>query len=140
MVVDAEIDEGVGEPGIARVLLDHEQGRRLLASLVSSRRLGGGEAVEEPLGERLPGRRLECLRERVDGGGGDEDVPLRGEARAGASAGPVVAPRAGVGGCAARAVDDPELALVAALVRVGQSRDRVLGGQAFTQEPSPSGP
>ena len=52
---------------------------------------------------------------------------------------PGVAPRAGVRGCAAVAVDDPELALVSARVRVGQSRDRVLGGQAFTQEPQSVG-
>ena len=46
VVVGAEVDERVREPGVASVSLDDEQGRRLLAAAVASRRLRGGKAVE----------------------------------------------------------------------------------------------
>ena len=52
VVVGTEVDERVGEPGVAAVPLDDEQRRRLLATAIASRCLGGGEAVEEPFSER----------------------------------------------------------------------------------------
>ena len=58
MVVDAQVDEDVREARVAAVPLDDQQRRRLLAAPVAAGRLGGGEAVEQPLGER-PSR--DCL-------------------------------------------------------------------------------
>ena len=55
VIVDAEVDERVGEPAVAAVALDDEQRRRLLAAPVAARGLRGGEAVEQPLGERRAG-------------------------------------------------------------------------------------
>ena len=63
---------------------------------------------EEALRERAPGGRLEGLGERVDRRAGDEDVPLRRVARAGATARPCVALVAGVRRRATLAVDDAE--------------------------------
>ena len=91
MVVDAQVDDDVGEARVAAVALDDEERRRLLAAAVAARRLRRVEAVEQPLGEREPRGRLERLGERVDGLRRDEDVPLRRVAGAGAAAGPVVA-------------------------------------------------
>ncbi len=54
VIVDAQVDDDVGELRVAAVLLDDEQRRRLLASLVAARGLGRVEAVEQPLGEQLP--------------------------------------------------------------------------------------
>ena len=44
VVVDAQVDDDVGEPGVAAVPLDDEQRRRLLAAAVAARGLRGGEA------------------------------------------------------------------------------------------------
>ena len=54
VVVDAEVDQRVGEPRVAAVALDDEERRRLPAAAVATRGLGGVEAVEQPLGERPP--------------------------------------------------------------------------------------
>ena len=52
MVVDPEVDRDVVRAAVAAVLADDEEGGRLPAPPVAARRLGGGEADEEPLGER----------------------------------------------------------------------------------------
>ena len=124
VIVDAEVDEDVGEAGVAAVALDDDQRRGLLAALVAARRLRRRERLDQALGERSA--RLERLRERVDGVAGDEDVPLRGVAVAGAPAGPVEAGGAGVGRTATLRVDDAELPLVAAVVGLGQPPDDLL--------------
>ncbi len=139
VVVDPQVDQRVREARVPTVLLDDEQRGGLLATPVAAGGLRGVEAVEQALGERA-GARLEGLGERVHRRTGDEDVALRGVAGAGAPAGPVVAARARERGCAALAVDDAGLALVATLVGLGQPRERVLGGEAVAQERSPSGP
>ena len=54
VVVDAEVDQRVGEPGVATALLDDEQRGRLLPAPVAAGRLGGGEAFDQPLRERCP--------------------------------------------------------------------------------------
>ena len=91
VVVDPEIDDGVGERGVPGVPLDHEQCGGLLAAAVTAGGLCSGETVEEPLGECLAGGGEERVHERVDGFRGDEDVALGGVEVAGAAAGPVVA-------------------------------------------------
>ena len=110
MVVDAEVDERVGESRVATVALDDEQGGGLPAAAVAARRLRGVEAVEQSLGESLARRRLERLCERVDGRAGDEDVALRRVRAPRAPARPRVALVPGEGRRAPLAVDDPELA------------------------------
>ena len=52
VVVDPEVDEGVGQARVAAVPLDDEQRRRLLATAVAARSLRGRKAVDQPLGER----------------------------------------------------------------------------------------
>ena len=71
VVVDAQVDERVGEAGVAAVALDDDQRRRLLAAFVAARGLSSGQRLEQALGERS-GRGLERLRQRVDGVAGDE--------------------------------------------------------------------
>ena len=136
VVVDAEVDDEVGEPGVAAVALDDEQRGGLLAAPVAARSLRGGEALDQALGQRA-GRRLERLRERVDGLSGDEDVPLRRVAGAGAAAGPVVAARAGEARAAPCRVDDSELAALALVVGLGQPAHDLVGGQSLAQEREP---
>ena len=53
MIVDAQVDDAVGEVRVAAVALDDEQRRRLLAAAVAAGRLRRVEAVEQTLGERL---------------------------------------------------------------------------------------
>ena len=52
MFIDAQVDDLVGKTRVAAVLLDDQQGGRLLAAPVAARGLSGIEAVEQPLGER----------------------------------------------------------------------------------------
>ena len=52
---------------VAGVLLDDEQRRRLLAAAVAACGLRGGEALDQPLGEREVAVLLEGHGERVDG-------------------------------------------------------------------------
>src|SRR4029453_9401238 len=68
VVVDAEVDDDIGETGVAAVALDDQEARRLLSPAVAAGLLCRGEAVEQPLGERPAGAALERLREPVDGG------------------------------------------------------------------------
>ncbi len=140
VVVDAEIDEHVREAGVAAVALDDEQRGGLLAAAVAARGLRRREAVEQALRERPSGRAGERGRQRGDRLLGDEDVPLRREAGAGEAAGPVVAARAGEARAPPLAVDDPELALVAAVVRLRQARDGLLRGEPVAQQREPVGP
>ena len=120
VVVHAQVDEDVGEAGVAAVPLDDEERGRLLAARVATGGLAGREGLEQSLGERARCG-LEGLRERVDRGFGDEDVALRGVAVARAAAGPVEALRARVRGRAALGVHDADLPLVAPVVRLGQT-------------------
>ena len=46
VVVDPEVDDGVGEAGVAAVPLHDEERRRLLAAPVAARRLRRGEAAD----------------------------------------------------------------------------------------------
>ena len=46
VVVDAQVDHDVREPGIAAVELDHEHACRLLAAAVAAGLLRRGEAIE----------------------------------------------------------------------------------------------
>ena len=138
MVVDPEVDEDVGEVRVPSVALDDEEGRGLAPAAVAARRLRRVEAVEQPLREPLPGRRLERLGERVDRLARHEDVPLRGVAGAGAAARPGVALVARVGRRPALGIDDPELAVGAALVRRGEPLDHLLGAEPVAQEREPS--
>src|SRR5207247_4919238 len=86
------------------------------------------------LGERLAGAPLERRGERRDRLLGDEDVPLRRVAGAGPTARPREAVAAGEGCAAAASVDDAELAVVAPLVGGGKPLDRLLGGEAVTEQ------
>ena len=52
VIVDAEVDEDVGEAGVAAVPLDDEQGGRLLTAGVAAGRLAGRERLEQALRER----------------------------------------------------------------------------------------
>src|SRR5581483_7947823 len=112
VVVDAQVDDDVGEAGIAAVARDDEQRRRLLAAAVAACCLRRAEATEQPLYERRPRRRLERLGERLDRLGRDEQVPLRGKARARDAAGPGQALGARVRGAPPGRVDDADLALL----------------------------
>src|SRR5665213_3608779 len=73
----------------------------------------------QPLAERLPVSGGERRRERSDCLLADEDVPLRGEAGPREAAGPFHAAGARVARAAAPGVDNADLAVCAALVRVG---------------------
>ncbi len=140
VVVHAQVDEDVREPRVALLGPDDEDRGRLLPAAVSTRRLRGVEAVEEPLHERLAGGCLEGVREPVHRLRGDEDVPLRRVPVADASARPLVALVARVARAAPLAVDDPELALGAVLVGRGQALDHLVGGNPFAEQREPFGP
>lgn len=140
VVVDAEVDQDVGEPRVALLRADDEKTGRLLPAAVATGRLRRVEAVEKALGKGPAGCRLECLGERVDGLGRDEDVPLRRVPRARSAARPVAAAVARVRRGAPLAVDDAELSLGAAVVRLGQLPDDVLGRRSRTQQRETVGP
>ena len=140
VVVDAQVDEDVGELRVAAVALDDEQAGRLLAAPVASGELRRGEAAEEPLGERISHRSLEGLRQGVDGRRRDEDVALRRVARSRAAAGPFVAFGAGEGGGAAVAVDDAQLPGFASFVVGGEPRDDLVGGTPLAEQREPVRP
>ena len=72
VVVHAQVVLDAGQPGIAPVALDDEQSGRPLAAAVSSFCLGGIEAVEQALGQRLAGSLLERVCETVDRRARDE--------------------------------------------------------------------
>ncbi len=131
VVVDAQVDERVAQSRVAAVLLDDEQRCRLLAAAVAAGRLGGREALEQALRERLSVRGRERRCQRGDRLLADEDVALSGEARPGESARPFHARGARVGGAAAVGVDDADLAVGTAVVRVGQAGDHLRGGEAL---------
>ena len=134
MVVHAEVEDDIGEAGVAAILLHDEERGRLLAAAVAAGSLSGVEAVQEPLLERPADGLLEGLGEGVDGCAGDEDVPLRGVARPGAAPGPALALLAGEGRAAALPVDDAELPVLPLLVGRGQALDDLLGGEALPQQ------
>src|SRR5262249_15053902 len=117
VVVDAQIDDRVGELRVTGVLLDHEQGRGLLAAPVAAGRLSCGQTLDQPLSELEMAVRLEGGCEGVDGRRRDEDVPLRRVALARAPARPLVTARPGERRGASGGVDDADLAFVPAFVR-----------------------
>ena len=88
VVVHAQVDENVGEPGIPLLRPHDEERCGLLAPAVTSCCLCGVEAVEEALRERLVAGRFEGLGECVHGLRRDEDVALRRVAVAHSVAGP----------------------------------------------------
>src|SRR5207244_6364937 len=106
VVVNAEVDERVGEAGVAAVLLHDEQARGLLPALVAACGLGGVEAVEEAGRKGLAGGALERHGERIDRLLRDEDVALGRIAVAGSAARPLEALLAGERRGASLAVDD----------------------------------
>ena len=96
VVVDAQVDDRVGQVSVARVLFDYQQRGRLLTAAVAAGLLRGGQALDEALGQRQVSVRLEGHRQRVDGLSRDEDVSLCRIAVSRPSSGPLVALRAGV--------------------------------------------
>src|SRR5207244_13203932 len=134
MVVDAQVDEDVGEARVAAAALDDEERRGLLAAAVTAGGLRRGETFDEPACERLPGRPLEGDRGRGDRLRAGEDVSLSRIAGAGAVAGPVDALPAGIRRRVAVAVDDAELALVATVVGTDQPPHDVVRGGALSQQ------
>src|SRR5204863_4953549 len=116
-VVDAEVDDAVGQARVTAVLCDDEQRGRLLAAPVAPGGLCGSEALDQSLGELEVCVALERRRERADRRIGDEDVPLGRVGLAGAPARPVEATRARERRRAALPVDDADLPVGAALVR-----------------------
>ncbi len=139
MVVDAKVDDRVGEPPVAGILLDDEERRRLLAAPIATGRLRRGEALEQALRESTVAC-LERLGERVDRRPRDEDVSLRGVPGTRPPAGPLEAAGAGVARADALAVDHSDLTLLAAVVGLGQRRDHLLRGAALPQERESLGP
>ena len=137
VVVDAEVDEEVGEACVTAVLLDDEQARRLLAAAVAAGGLGGVEAVQQAQRQRLRGGALEGVREAVHGRLRDEDVALRRVAVPGPAARPGVAALAGERRRASLTVDDSELALGPLFVRGGQPFDDLLRREALAQQHEP---
>jgi hypothetical protein len=140
VVVDTQVDQGVGQPRVPALGLHDEKRRGLLAAPVATGRLSCREAVEQPASEALSFRRGERLRECVDRFRADEDVALRRVAEAVAVTGPLVAPRTRPGRRVTRAVDDAELALVPAVVCRDELLERLLGGRRLTQQRQPFGP
>src|SRR5581483_67363 len=134
VVVDAQVADEIGEPCVAAVLLDDEERRRLLPAAIAACDLRGREAVDQPPREALSAVRLERVRERVDGLPADEDVPLRRVAAPRPVAGPLVASAAGVGRSPSVAVDDADLAFVAAVIRADETAHGLLGVGAFAQQ------
>src|SRR5581483_10320359 len=137
VVVDAQVEDEVGELRVAAVALDDHERRRLLAAPVSARGLRGVEAVEEPSLERIARASLERVGKRVDGLRADEDVSLRGVARAGAAAGPLEAALAGVRRASSLAVDDAELPLVPSLVGGDEPSHHLVGVVPLAQQGEP---
>src|SRR5205085_2767034 len=123
-------DENVGQLRVAAVLLHDEKRRRLLPAAIAARRLRRRQALDQPLREHASARGLERLRERVDGLGADQDVPLRGVPVARAAAGPVMAFRSREGGRAPAGVDYAELPRLASVIGLGQAPDDLVGGEA----------
>ena len=134
VVVDAQVEHHVRQPGVAAVTFDDEERGRLLSPAVSAGGLCGGEAFQQPFPERPAGRRGERLGECVDRVAPDQDVPLSREARAGDAARPIHARPPREGRAAAGAVDHAELALVAVVVGCREALDDLLGAQPFAQQ------
>ena len=88
MVVGAQVDDDVREAGVAAVRLDDEERGGLLPAPVAAGRLPGGEAAEQPLGQREAWGPLERGGDRRHGLLGDEDVSLGCEAGAADAPGP----------------------------------------------------
>ena len=139
VVVDAEVDERVGEAGVAAVPLDHEERGRLPTAAVAAGRLRGVEAVHQPDGERRPGRRLERGGERVHRLARDEDVALRGVPVARSPTRPGVAVVAGEGRGAPVAVHDAELPDRAVVVGGREPVDDLLRREPLAEERQPLG-
>ena len=138
MVVDAQIDEDVGQLRVAAIALDDEKRGRLLAATVTARRLCRGETVDQALCERAR-RCFEGLREGVHRFPADEDVPLGGVPVADAVAGPVHALGARPCSGASGGVDDAELSLVASFVEGDEPLDHLLRAHPLAQEREPLG-
>ena len=128
-----QVDERVGQPRVAAVLLDDEQRSRLLPTAVAAGRLGRVEAVEEPLGQRRAGRPLERLGERVNGVAGDEDVALGRVARSGAAARPGLAFLSGERRRPPLRIHDPDLPALASLI-IGEQQLQGLFGALPARE------
>ena len=133
MLVDAQVDDLVGEPGVPAVSLDDEERCRLLPAPIAARRLSRVEAVEQPLGERARAY-FEGVCDCVDSLGRDQNVALGGIAGSGSASGPLHALVAGVGCGAALAVDDAELPVVASFVGCGKAFDDLFRAEPFVQE------
>src|SRR5437868_2153036 len=130
MLVHPYVDDLVGEPRVAAAALDDEQCRRLLSAAVVAGCLDGVAAVEEARRERARAG-LESLRDRVHGGLGDQNVPLRRVALADSAAGPLEALGAAIRRRPAFAVDDPNLPVVATVVGGCEALDDLLCAQPF---------
>src|SRR5439155_18946503 len=134
VIVDAQIDDRVGQVRVARVLLHDEQGGGLLPAAVPAGGLRGGQAFDEPFGQREVTVRLERHGQSVHGLTGHEDVSLRRIALAGPAAGPLVALRAGERRGSPRRVNDPDLAVLSALVGSRKGVHHLLSRLARAQQ------
>src|SRR3954447_16084852 len=129
MVVDTQVDPTVVVAAVAAVLAYDEERRRLAPALVTAALVGGPERTQQQLRERCTSgdeRVHECIDDVATG----QDVALRGDVVGGPSAGPVDAPGTRVSRGAAARVDDAQLAVLAALVRVGETANCLVRGSA----------
>ena len=123
MVVDAQIDPAIVCAPVPAAVADDEERRRLAAAPIATRAVGRRETRHEAFRERQRSG-LERVGEGVDDGGTREDVALGREPIAYSPAGPRKAIGSGMTGAASVGIHDPNLALIAQVVRFDQPRER----------------
>jgi len=135
VVVDAQVDLGVVAAVATVGTYDDERGA-LPAAAVPAGLVTGSEGREQPLGQRIAGRRpgQPGPLHRVDDLGADEDVALDRVPVAGPPAGPVVAAAAGEGGAVTGRADDAGLPLVAAIVGSGEPVEHLVRRTALGEQ------
>jgi hypothetical protein len=110
---------------------------RLTSSLVTSRHLASLEDNNKPFRQVERFGPLKSLCHRLDGGLPDQHIALHSKIWPRNMTKPTRAFAPAPGGTAALSVHDTELAHIAAWIGGGQSIERLLGGQALSQQSDP---
>ena len=136
VIVHTQVDIAIQKTTIRSTRAGDVQGRGLPTAIITTRTLPGLKHSHQTLGE-LAVRLLKSLDHGTDNVAAGKDIPLAGETLAGLMPGPGHTGTAGIGCGLSIPVDNANLPVVTAVIRLDKLAQRCLRGETTLKQSKP---